>query len=501
VRRTKIFNGADFPGKFRLGRQAVAGLREQGALEVFMERTTQADAPSGVETVASPAEPEAYPNPAYAWFVVGLLTLAYVFSFIDRQILTLMVTPITKDLGINDTQMGLLMGASFAVFYTFFGIPLGRLADTRSRRVLIACGIGLWSLMTAGCGLTRRFWQLALMRMGVGVGEASLSPAAYSLISDYFPPHRRATAISVYSMGIYIGSGLAFILGGMVIQFASGSESIIVPLLGAVRSWQMVFFVVGLPGLFVALLMLIIREPSRKGLRKSQAAATFGEVWSYFRANMSSLFFLNTGVALITLFGYGAFSWTPSFFIRRFDWTPGQTGLVFGLIVGFSGTLGIVSGGRLADWLRSRGRADADLRVALLSALVAIPFVVAFPLAGSGAFAAVLLTPVTFLCSVPFGVAPAAIQQMMPNTMRSQASALYLFVINLIGMGIGPWLVAWLTDYAFRDPKAVGYSLLAVGLASFSLGGLLIWLGLRPYRRSLEYLKEWTADKSSFDEV
>jgi MFS family permease len=466
-----------------------------------MEQTTQADVPSGIETVASPPQPESYPDPAYAWFVVGMLTLAYVFSFIDRQILTLMVGPIQKDLEINDTQMGLLMGASFAVFYTFFGIPLGRLADTKSRRVLIACGIGLWSVMTAGCGLTRRFWQLALMRMGVGVGEASLSPAAYSLISDYFPPHRRATAISVYSMGIYIGSGLAFILGGMVIQFASGRESFVVPILGAVRSWQMVFFVVGLPGLFVALLMLIIREPSRKGLRTSQPVASFGEVWAYFRANRSSFFFLNMGVALITLFGYGAFAWTPSFFIRRFGWSPGETGLVFGLIVAFSGTLGIVSGGRLADWLRTRGRGDADLRVALLSALAAIPFVVAFPLAGSGALAAVLLTPVTFLCSVPFGVAPAAIQQMMPNTMRSQASALYLFVINLIGMGIGPWLVAWLTDKVFHDPKAVGYSLLAVGLASFVSGGLLIWLGLKPYRRSLEYLKAWTTDKSWFEDI
>ena len=338
------------------------------------------------------------------------------------------------------------------------------------------------------------------MRMGVGVGEASLSPAAYSLISDYFPPHRRSTAISVYSMGIYIGSGLAFILGGMVIQFASGSENFTVPLVGAVRSWQMVFFVVGLPGLFVALLMLIIREPSRKGLRTAEPTVPFGEVWSYFRGNRSSFFFLNMGVAVITLFGYGAFAWTPSFFIRKFNWTPGQTGMVFGLIVAFTGTLGIVSGGRLADWLRSRGQPDADLRVALLSALAAIPFVVAFPLAGSAALAAVLLAPVTFLCSVPFGVAPAAIQQMMPNTMRSQASALYLFVINLIGMGIGPWLVAWLTDKAFHDPKAVGYSLLVVGLVSFALGGLLLWLGLKPYRRSLVYLKEWDRSKLSFED-
>src|SRR5262245_15450942 len=159
-----------------------------------------------------------YPSAAYAWYVVGVLTLVYVFSFIDRQILSLLVGPIRRDLGISEKQMSLLMGASFAVFYTLFGIPLGRLADTRSRRGIIAVGVAFWSVMTAACGLTRSFWQLALARIGVGVGEASLSPSAYSLIADYFRPERRSTALSVYSMGIYVGSGLAYALGGLVVQ-------------------------------------------------------------------------------------------------------------------------------------------------------------------------------------------------------------------------------------------------------------------------------------------
>ena len=458
-----------------------------------MEQTPQADEHASSQMVDPPPNLESYPRTGYAWFVVSLLTLAYVFSFIDRQILNLMVGPIKRDLGIDDRQMGLLMGASFAVFYTFFGIPLGRLADTRSRRVLIASGIALWSLMTAGCGLTRKFWQLALMRMGVGVGEASLSPAAYSLIADYFRPELRSTAISVYSMGIYIGSGLAFILGGQVVQFAAARESFVMPFVGAVRSWQLVFFLVGLPGLLVSLLMLLIREPSRKGHGGSQPGAPMSAVWSYFRDNWSSLLCLNLGVAMITLFGYGAFAWNSEFLMRRFGWKPGQTGLVFGLIVAFGGTLGIVSGGRLADWLRSRGYADADVRVALLGALAAIPFVVAFPLVSSAAVSAMLIAPVTFFCSVPFGVAPAAIQQMMPTSMRSQASALYLFVINLIGMGLGPWVVAALNDTLFGDPKAIGLSLLIVGVFSFLCAAVLLFLGLKPYRRSLVYLKEWSS--------
>ena len=359
-----------------------------------MKQTPEADALLETESIAHLPEQESYPPTGYAWLVVGLLTLAYVFSFIDRQILSLMVTPIKRDLGISDLQMSLLMGASFAVFYTLFGIPLGRWADTRSRRLLIASGIAVWSLMTAGCGLTRKFWQLALMRMGVGVGEASLSPAAYSLISDYFRPERRATAIGVYSMGIYIGSGLASILGGLVVKFASGREEFLLPIIGAIRSWQMVFFVVGLPGLLVALLVLSIQEPSRKGLGRSKegaalaTAASFGEVWSYIRRNWVTFGFLNIGIGLMALSGYGALAWVPEFWQRRYAWTPGQTGVIFGSIVAVAGTIGIVAGGRLADWLHSRGRDDANVTVALLAALAGIPFIVAYPLMATGPLSA-----------------------------------------------------------------------------------------------------------------
>src|SRR5262245_49603914 len=185
--------------------------------------------------ISNPPESQAidqdYPSAAYAWYVVGVLTFVYVFSFIDRQILNLLVRPIRRDLGISDTEMSLLMGMSFAFFYTFFGIPLGRLADSKSRRTIIAAGFALWSFFTTCCGLARNFTQMLLMRMGVGIGEAALSPAAYSLITDYFPPKRRATAISVYSMGIYIGSGLAFIIGGAVAGLAAKQELWQLPLI------------------------------------------------------------------------------------------------------------------------------------------------------------------------------------------------------------------------------------------------------------------------------
>jgi MFS family permease len=462
-----------------------------------MNPTSPLAAPANALRDARPPEAEPYPSAGYAWYVVGVLTLAYIFSFIDRQILSLMVVPIQKDLGIGEKQMSLLMGASFAVFYTLFGIPLGRLADTRSRRAIISVGIAVWSVMTAGCGLAKSFWHLAVMRMGVGVGEASLSPSAYSLISDYFRPERRSTAMSVYSMGIYIGSGLAFILGGFIMQLASGTESTVLPWIGPVRSWQLVFFLVGLPGLLVSLLLLTVREPVRKGSRwKTDGSAVTAPspraVWDYIQLNYATFLCLTLGTGLIALYGYGSYSWTPAMLIRRYGWSQATTGLVFGIIVAVSGTLGIVSGGRLADWLRQKkGHADSNLRIALWGAIGGLPFVLLFPLAPSANAAAALLVPVVFFMSMPFGVAPAAIQQMMPNTMRAQATAFYLFVINLVGIGLGPTIVAALTEDVFRDKQAVHLSLLVVGAVSYTLAIFLLAVGLKPYRRSLDCLTQF----------
>lgn len=438
--------------------------------------------------------PEDYPSPAYAWYVVAVLTVAYIFSFIDRQILNLLVGPIKRDLKIDDVQLSYLMGLSFAVFYTLFGIPLGRLADTSSRRGIISVGIAFWSLMTAGCGITRRYWDLALMRMGVGVGEAALSPAAYSLIADYFPPHRRSTAMSVYSMGIYIGSGLAFILGGAIVKFASAQESFVVPVLGSVRNWQVVFFLVGLPGLLVALLLLTVKEPVRRASAANVGkvrVATIGETFQYVMQNKLTFICLNLGIALVTLNSYASSSWVPSMFERRFGWDRATIGMVYGAIIATSGTLGVVLGGWLADVWSRNGKTDSQLRVAWIAAVCGIPCSIAYPMMPTGELTAVLLIPTVFFGSMPFGVAPAAIQRMMPNTMRAQATAIYLFVINLIGMGLGPTVAAMLTVNYFKDENAVHLSLQMVGVASYALASMLLAVSLKSYRNSLDYLQGW----------
>lgn len=440
-----------------------------------------------------------YPSSKIAWYVVGVLTFVYVFSFIDRQILNLLVRPIRRDLGISDTQMSLLMGFSFAVFYTIFGLPLGRLADSRSRRSIIAVGFAFWSLFTAGCGLAKNFFQMLLLRMGVGVGEAALSPAAYSIISDYFPPRKRATAISIYSMGIYIGSGFAFIIGGLVARVASAQEMWHMPIVGAIRPWQMVFFIVGLPGVLLALLMYTIKEPVRRGMRQIVNAegktvtnqTSMSEVFQYIRANGTTFLCHNVGFAFLSFSSYGTSAWIPTFFVRNHGWSESQAGQVYGWIVAIAATMGVAAGGWFADRMSDRGYRDSTMRVGLIVSVAWFPFGLIYPFVSNAWLAAGLLIPTVFLASAPFGVAPAAITQMMPNMMRAQASAIYLFTINLIGLGIGPTAVAMTTDYVFDNDAMVNYSLAVVTTIAHIISAVLLWMGLKPFRQSLDHLQGW----------
>jgi MFS family permease len=443
---------------------------------------------------ASPAvEQELYPSPRYAWYVVAVLTFVYVFSFIDRQILNLLVRPIRRDLGISDTEMSLLMGFSFAVFYTFFGIPLGRLADANSRRSLIAAGFALWSVLTAGCGIAKNFLQMLLFRMGVGVGEAALSPAAYSLITDYFPPKSRATALGVYGMGIYIGSGMAFLLGGAVTGYAAQQDTWQLPVIGVMRPWQIIFFIVGLPGLLLAPILYTIREPQRRGLARSKKAAVpLKEVVAYISLNKTTFITHNIGISLLAFSSYGSAAWIPTFFIRAHGWSAAKIGILYGLLVMLFGALGIAAGGRFADWLAARGRRDANFRVALIVSLIWIPTGMAYLLVPDPNWALVLLAPTVFFTASPFGIAPAAITQIMPNQMRGQAGAIYLFVNNLVGLGLGPTAVAMVTDYWFHDDNMVGYSLLIVTTVAHLVSAVLWWIGLKPYVKSLDRLEEYT---------
>jgi MFS family permease len=394
----------------------------------------------------------AYPSARRAWYAVAVLAIAYIFSFIDRQILSLLVVPIRRDLHISDTQMSLLMGVSFALFYTLFGFPIGRLADSRSRRNIITCGVFTWSLFTAGCGLAASYLQMFVMRIGVGIGEAALSPPAYSLMADSFPPRRRPLALSVYGMGMFVGAGLALVLGGIIVSRTIAGGVITLPLIGlSIFPWQLTFFIVGLPGLLVAALLRTVREPARKEMRSSSAMPV-SEVVAYVKEHRATFAYHHLATSMLSFGYYGSSAWIPSFLMRTYGWSAGHAGLVYGSVVTIFSSLGILAGGFFCQVLARRGYRDAHFRVGLTIALLVLPVVVLYPLMPTAWLAVAWLVPFAFLSTTMFGVAPAALQQVAPNEMRAQVSAMYLFVVNIIGLaadrlhrrlsGLGAALVA-----------------------------------------------------------
>lgn len=416
--------------------------------------------------------------PPSAWYAIAILTIANVSSFVDRQILTLLVGPIRRDLGISDTGMSLLLGFSFALFYSLLGFPIARLADQRSRKGIIAIGIALWSVMTAFGGLARTYWHLFLSRVGVGIGEAALNPPAHSLIADSVPRERLGTAIAVYSMGIYIGVALAQLIGGFVVGMVEGEELWRVPVVGPVRPWQVVFFLVGLPGLLLALLTLTIREPPRRG---PAAPIPVREVLAYFRRHRRLILYHHFGLALIALANYGYGGWLPTFFVRTHGWTAAQAGYLLGVANLTFGLAGVVLAGRLADRLQARGRTDAKLLVVAIAAGGLLVCDLAVPLAPSGLLAAVGMFPLSFFAAAPFGVGAAAVQELVPERMRAQAAAVYLFVMNLVGLAFGPSAVALATDYLFADDSALRFSLALVAVAALLPAFVLVMAGRRPW--------------------
>lgn len=421
------------------------------------------------------------PSLRYAWGVVGILSFAYTFSFIDRQILSLLVEPIREDLGLTDTGVSLLHGLAFAIFYTTMGYPIGRLADRSTRKYIIAIGITFWSLATAACGLARDFTQLFLARVGVGVGEAALSPAAYSMISDYFPREKVGRAMGVYTIGIYVGTGLALIVGGAVVEVATNMPPIALPWFGEIKAWQLTFFVVGLPGLLIAALVALVKEPARRGIDEKVEEQSFsaGLVYIWAHRKLYAPFIL--GASFVAMIGYACNLWLPTFFIRAHGFTPGEAGLAVGLMVLVGGAIGVYGGGYVADRMMARGKYSAYPLVIMWSGVgITIPIALV-PFMPTPELAMLAYLPASILTSVTSSTSPAAIQLITPNEMRGQVSALFLLALNMIGLGIGPTLVALVTDYSFKDPAMVGYSLAIVCVAAVPPAVILLTLSLRNF--------------------
>ena len=389
--------------------------------------------------------------------------------------------------------MSYLLGLAFALFFSVLGLPIARLADRASRRNLMGVGVGLWSVFTTLCATARTFARLFALRVGVGVGEATLNAPGVSLLADYFPRERLGRAMGVYSLGIFLGSGVAYFLSGVVVGLLDVPGTRTLPLFGAIRPWQMVFVAVGLPGFVVALLFFTIREPARRGADMPVAAVSLRVVARYVVANGRTFATHSLGFAMSGLVNFALVAWLPTFFLRTFGWTEATTGKTMGLLTMSIGVIGVLAGGWVADWFVQRGHLDGPLRVGIIGSAGMLVSMTACALAPTVTLAVIWLGVVNFFAAFPWGAASAAAAEIVPAALRAQGAALYFLVLSLVSRTVGPTAVAWCAEHVFSGATAVGHALALVNVISMSVAIALFVAGLGSYRSTLAYREQWVA--------
>jgi MFS family permease len=448
---------------------------------------------------AVPGSAPAYPKPSYAWYCLGVICFAYLFGFMDRIIVGLLTPAIQMDLGLSDSQMVIIQGLAFAVFYTLFGIPLGLAADRTNRKWLLTAGTAFWSLMTAACGLARSFWGLFGARVGVGIGEATLNPCAASLIGDYFEPKTRPKAFGIYTMSTAFGTGLTYILGGALLAFigvGTGGAKFNMPLMGPIPAWQAVFIIIGLAGLLPALLMaLTVREPARLDVAAdSHARATRQEIIDFLKLNKTTLICHHFGVAFIIMAVYGWVNWMPAFFVRVHQWDVPTFSIYYGIFGGITGIISAISSGYVTNWLKDRGYQDGAMRTVFIGGLGLTAGTAIAPLMPAPELALTMYVLAGIFANYPPAQALAAIAEMTPNQLRGTVTAVYILVIGIGGAGLGPFAMGWVTDNVFGDPLKINYSMALVTFVMGTIGTLLIAYGLKAFRGSLSRVTWATGD-------
>lgn len=430
---------------------------------------------------------EPWPKPSTAWYAMFVFILALFIDMLDRGIVNLLVPDMKRDLGLSDTKISLLLGFAFVAFYAFLGMPIARLVDSKSRRLIMGCGIAIWSMMTAACGLAQNFWQLFFARVGVGVGEACNGPSTYSMMSDLFPPGRLTRAASTLQIGFVLGSGLASIIGGAVLALVMNWPPITVPGIGVLRNWQLVFLIVGIPGLIIASMLATVPEPKRRGLIQApgQAATVIraipirdlvkflGANWKFYGP-----MYLGLAVNGLTL---GAQAWIPTFFLRTYGMNMVNIAYILGAVVMGASLLGLVVGTKIAEWFLKRGHLDANLRLLVLAMCLATPMSVIYPLMPTPTLAFAVLGLSMFFRFFSPGAQNAALQVVTPNEMRGQITAIFLFIFNLVGYGLGPIYIALMTDYLFGAESELKYALAVASLITGPIAIFIISRAMKPY--------------------
>jgi MFS family permease len=422
-----------------------------------------------------------WPSAARGWLAVLLLALASIVSQWDRTVINLMVGPIKEAFQLDDTSFGALQGLAFGLFYVLACIPIGRLADRFQRGLIIGVALAFWSLFAMASGLARSYAQLFATRVGVAVGEASLTPAGLSMLSDLFPPERLGRPVGAFLMSAPVGQGLAFIGGGALLQWLSTSEILAATPLAGLAPWQSAFLLIGAPGLLLVPMFLLYREPRRRGAGSSEALPV-REVLAVVRHRSRALVPMLAGFAMVPLVSYAFNIWTPALFQRTWGWNPAQVGLGFGLIIIVFGTGGAFLGGFLSDRLARRGALDAPLKVAAFGFIGCGVFGALAPLMPTPGLALLMLAPAMFLANIPYACAATSLQLIVPNRARAQVTALYITLTTLVGLAVGPMVVGFMTDHVFHDPADIRYSMSIVVGCAAPLLFVLLSAARRPYR-------------------
>ena len=430
-----------------------------------------------------------YPEKKHSYSAVAILTLAQVFAFIDRQIPSMLVEPIKQDFNLTDSQIALLGGAAFSIFYAIMALPIGYAVDRYKRTKVLGTGIFLWSLMTALAGLANSFGKLFGARIGVAVGEAVMAPISVSLVSDSFPENKQGKPMGIITAGVYIGIGITLLGGGFLIDYLTSIGGITLPLIGYLKPWQATFMIVGIPGLVLAIAAFYLKEPRRiEEQADSNHLVDKKNVFLHLKEHRKTLIPMFGGLIFMALIFYSFSFWAPTMMIRTFDISLTEVGFILGMITIISSITGTIIAGSAVDYLRNRNYSDAPVRAAMIAVILALPPIIllSFVQTELGAWICIAMYLLFISSFAPLGLL--AISGVSTGNVKGQTAAIHAFLMMAFGLSLGPQLTAFFTDFVFVDPNLLINSVSLTGLIVLPISALLFKLSLSRYRESSESL-------------
>ena len=430
-----------------------------------------------------------YPEKKHSYSAVAILTLAQVFAFIDRQIPSMLVEPIKQDFNLTDSQIALLGGAAFSIFYAIMALPIGYAVDRYKRTKVLGTGIFLWSLMTALAGLANSFGKLFGARIGVAVGEAVMAPISVSLVSDSFPENKQGKPMGIITAGVYIGIGITLLGGGFLIDYLTSIGGITLPLIGYLKPWQATFMIVGIPGLVLAIAAFYLKEPRRiEEQVDSNHLVDKKNVFLHLKEHRKTLIPMFGGLIFMALIFYSFSFWAPTMMIRTFNISLTEVGFILGMITIISSITGTIIAGSAVDYLRNRNYSDAPVRAAMIAVMLALPPIISLSFVQTelGAWICIAMYLLFISSFAPLGLL--AISGVSTGNVKGQTAAIHAFLMMAFGLSLGPQLTAFFTDFVFVDPNLLINSVSLTGLIVLPISALLFKLSLSRYRESSESL-------------